>query len=79
MRTTIEIRDDHRAKLLELAAQRGEKGFSAVVREAIEAYLRNQAQMKEMRRRALLLRGSLSAEEGERLRRQTSALRKSWR
>jgi predicted DNA-binding protein len=42
MRTTIEIPDDQRARLLELAARRGEKGFSALVREALELYLRDQ-------------------------------------
>lgn len=79
MRTTIEINDKHRAKLLELAAQRGEKGFSAIVGEAIETYLQNQAKRSEMRRRALRLRGSLSPEEGERLQRELSTLRKFWR
>ena len=28
MRTTIELKPEHRAKLLELAARRGEKGFT---------------------------------------------------
>ena len=43
MRTTIEIRDEHRAKLLEMAARRGEKGFSSIVSEAIELILQAQA------------------------------------
>lgn len=34
MRTTIEIKPEHRAKLLELAARRGAKGFSELVDEA---------------------------------------------
>ena len=29
MRTTIEMKPEHRAKLLELAAHRGAKGFSS--------------------------------------------------
>jgi len=33
MRTTIEIRDEHRAALLELAAKRGLKGFLAKIVE----------------------------------------------
>ena len=40
MRTTVEITDAQRAELLKLAAQRGEKGFSAVIREALDLYLR---------------------------------------
>lgn len=39
MRTTIELRPEHRAKLLELSARRGEKGFSSVIAEAIDTYL----------------------------------------
>jgi hypothetical protein len=37
MRTTIEMKPEHRAKLLELAAHRGAKGFSQLVSEALEA------------------------------------------
>ena len=39
MRTTVEISDSHRARLLKLAADRGEKGFSHLVREALDQYL----------------------------------------
>ena len=39
MRTTVEIPDEQRAKLLQLAAQRGEKGFSRLVQEALDLYL----------------------------------------
>ena len=39
MRTTVEITDAQRAGLLELAARRGEKGFSRLVQEAVEAIL----------------------------------------
>ena len=42
MRTTIEIKPEHRAKLLELAARRGQKGFSQLIAEALEAFLRAQ-------------------------------------
>lgn len=79
MRTTVEIKDAHRARLLELAARRGEKGFSRIVEEAIEAYLETVKENEERRRRALQVRGSLSSKEVERLRQETAALRKSWR
>jgi hypothetical protein len=42
MRTTIEMKPEHRARILELAEQRGEKGFSTVVAEALELYLETQ-------------------------------------
>jgi hypothetical protein len=79
MRTTIEIKAAHRAKLLELAARRGEKGFSSVIAEALEAYFRNNGNGDQARRRARRLRGALSGPEGDRLRRETESLRKQWR
>lgn len=79
MRTTIELRDDHRAKLLDLAARRGEKGFSAIVAEAIEVYLSEQARGETRRKAALGLKGSLSGPEAEELRRAAASLRESWR
>ena len=79
MRTTIEMKDEHRAKLLELAARRGEKGFSRIVTEAIEKYLEEEVASVERRRRAMSTRGRLKVKEVESLRAATSALRHSWR
>ena len=79
MRTTIEVRDRHRAALLEIAGQRGLKGFSAVVGEAIDAYLEAQVHLAAARKAALTVRGSLSAAEADRLSRITAAIRESWR
>ena len=79
MRTTIELKDEHRAKLLELAARRGEKGFSEVLAEAIEIYLEALSRDEESRKAALRLRGSLSEAEAEELRQATRSLRESWR
>jgi len=79
MRTTIELKPEHRARLLEIAARRGEKGFSSVIAEAIESHLQRVAQNETAGRRALLLRGSLSRKEAEALRRAAAALRESWR
>ncbi|MHB1193596.1 MAG: hypothetical protein ACYC6F_11170 [Longimicrobiales bacterium] len=79
MRTTVELKDEHRARLLELAARRREKGFSGIVAEAVEAYLRALESGVTAREGALKQRGSLSAEEAERLRAQASSLRESWR
>ena len=39
MRTTIKLDDDNRDTLLSIAQERGQKGFSAVVEEAIAFYL----------------------------------------
>jgi hypothetical protein len=79
MRTTVEIKPGHRAKLLELAAKRGEKGFSSVVGEAIESYLLSVEKSDQLRNKALRLRGVLSHAEVERLRRSVGQIRSFWR
>jgi hypothetical protein len=79
MRTTIEIKAAHRAKLLELAARRGEKGFSTVIAEALDSYFRSNGNGDHVRERALRLRGSLSRKEADHLRHDTQILRKQWR
>ena len=79
MRTTIELKDEFRARLLEIAARRGEKGFSTLIGEAVDLYLRT-ADADEVRRRsAMALRGRLDGGDARRLRQATSTLRESWR
>ncbi len=79
MRTTIEIKDEHRARLLELAARRGEKGFSRLVGEAIELLLQTQAQEHERRQLALLMRAALDSQEADDLEHRTREIREEWR
>jgi metal-responsive CopG/Arc/MetJ family transcriptional regulator len=78
MRTTIEIDDEHRARLLEIAARRGLKGFSQVVAEAIETYLAAQEDAAQRRERLLKLEGSLSPKDAEDLRRRVHKIHKFW-
>jgi len=79
MRTTVEMKTEHRSALLALAAQRGEKGFSSVLAEAIEEYL-NGERKRDLRREVLLaLKGSLSDAEAEELHNYTRELRQHWR
>ena len=79
VRTTIEIKPGHRARLLEVAARRGEKGFSSVIAEALESYLGGMAEKERLRGRALRLRGKMGKAEAEQLRRDTARLRAIWR
>ena len=51
-RTTIELTDLQRAQLLELAARRGERGFSKLVQEAVDAYLRENARLLRLNQKA---------------------------
>ena len=79
MRTTVEISPEQRARLMEMAARRGVKGFSKLVQEALDAYLSAAAGEGEKRRRALMLKGVLDAPEADGLRAATRAIRESWR
>lgn len=79
MRTTVEIDDAQRAELLKLAAQRGEKGFSSVIREALDLYLRQHRAKREVVARALALEGSFDEDEAEALESSVRQLRSKWR
>jgi predicted transcriptional regulator len=79
MRTTIELPDEQRSRLVELAARRGEKGFSRIVQEAIALYLEREATSGERVGRALALRGRLQGDEGDQLLAATEQARRSWR
>lgn len=79
MRTTVEIDDAQRAELLRLAAQRGEKGFSSVIRDALDLYIRQHRAKKEAIAKALKVRGSFSDEEADALEHSVRELRGNWR
>jgi hypothetical protein len=79
MRTTVEITDEQRAKLLQEAARRGEKGFSSIIQEALDHYFETAAERRarvELARQAI---GRLSAEDADRLEKEIRDLRRSWR
>ena len=77
MRTTVEIKPEHRSALLAIAARRGQKGFSEVLEEAIESYLTGEAEREEKVQTFLSLAGSISQEEADELHKHVEELRKS--
>jgi metal-responsive CopG/Arc/MetJ family transcriptional regulator len=79
MRTTVEMKPQHRSALLALAARRGEKGFSSVLAEAIEEYLNEERTRVQRRKEVLSLAGALSSDEAKTLRSTTKSLRENWR
>jgi hypothetical protein len=79
MRTTIELKPEHRARLLELAARRGEKGFSSVIAEAVDSYLATTTAGDRIRKRALSMRGKLRPRDAESLRSAVKRIREFWR
>jgi metal-responsive CopG/Arc/MetJ family transcriptional regulator len=79
MRTTIEIPNEQRAKLLKLAAQRGEKGFSRLIQEALERYLDEEEERARRVEAALGSLGTMPEEEAEALRDSVRRVRGRWR
>jgi len=70
--------ESHRAILLRLAAERGEKGFSRLVGEAIDAYLAALGPDQD-RLGATRLRGAFSEDDARELESRARGLRESWR
>jgi hypothetical protein len=79
VRTTVEIKPEHRSALLALAARRGQKGFSVVLEEAIEHYLRGESDRQRQKQKLLSLAGALSQQDATELRESARELRENWR
>lgn len=81
MRTTIEIDDRKLRMLRELAARRGEKGYSRLIDEALEAYLTAHTPESPDERWSRLreLEGAWGEEEAERVRERIRESRTRWR
>jgi hypothetical protein len=79
VRTTIEIRDEQRAKLLKLAGERGEKGFSHLVQEALDKYLDEARGRTERVAAARAVLGSLDDAGAAEMRAAVAKIRERWR
>lgn len=75
----VDLSDESRARLRELAADRGESDLSDLVQQAIEFYLKYRAEEERRIVEALSALGSLNDEEAERLRDSVRRLRGTWR
>lgn len=79
MRTTVELSDEIRARLMELAARRGERGFSAIVEDAVARYLEEEEERRRRARDARDVLGTMSEDEASHLEESVRALRDRWR
>jgi hypothetical protein len=75
----VEITDQQRARLLEIAASRGEKGFSSLVQEAIELLLEREDSRSGRVRAALSVLGTLSDEQADAMLTVANESRGKWR
>lgn len=79
MRTTIELPNRQRSRLLALSAERGERGFSRIVQEALDRYFDESAARAERVREALRMAGAMPKREADILREHVRGLRYGWR
>ncbi len=79
MRTTVEIPDEQRARLLKLAADRGEKGFSRLIQEAVARYLSDDPDREKVVSEAVSVLGTLGERSAVAMEESVWRLRKRWR
>lgn len=79
MRTTIELSDEIRARLLELAARRGERGFSALVEEAVARYLEEEEARRRRVDEARSVLGAMKDDDARHPEESVGKLRERWR
>ena len=79
MRSTIEITDAQRSKLLAMAAARGMKGFSTLVQQALDEYLKKSELDESRIKKALASMGALDDDEARELAERCASTRENWR
>jgi hypothetical protein len=79
MRTTIEISDRHRSILLSLAAQKGLRGYSNIIQEALDFYLTHHTKAAETKRGVLKMKGCWKKQETKEIRSNLAELRENWK
>ncbi len=76
MRTTIELPDDQRSILHFLAAQRGLRGYSKLIQEAIDFYIREKTEQKKNIKHLLKMRGTWIKKKSKRFKRDLREIRR---
>ena len=64
---------------MSIAAERGLKGYSRIIEEAIDHYIAHQSKMLKAKKEILKLKGSWDSRETEDLRIKLDELRKNWK
>ncbi len=79
MRTTIELSNDHRRSLHSLAAQRGLRGYSKLIQEAVDLYIQEKRAKEDNAKTLLQMRGTWNKEEVRRFQRKLREIRRNWK
>ena len=77
MRMTTELSNEHRSALHALAADRGVRGYSKLIQEAVDLSIRETAIKKGGAKRLLRMRGTWNKEEARTLQKKLWEIRKS--
>ncbi len=75
MRTTIELSDDQRSVLHFLAAQRRLRGYSKLIEEAMDFYIKEKVGKENAVKHLLKMRGTWSKEEAKSFRKRVGEIR----
>lgn len=80
MRTTIELSNDRRSALHALAAQRGLRGYSKLVQEAVDLYIQQEVSARGGNLKNLLkMRGSWSKADVRKFQKNLREIRRIWK
>lgn len=79
MRTTVEIPDELRQKLMQEAARRGERGYSAVVERALRRYFDEKPGTESRRKTIQRLRGIERSMNAAQEKARADEVRGNWR
>ena len=80
MRTTIELSNDHRSSLHSLAASRGLRGYSKLIREAVDLYIQEMTAKEGSAKHLLQMRGTWNKKEDARaFQKKLREIRKNWK
>ena len=79
MRTTIELSNDHRSSLHSLAARRGLRGYSKLIREAVDLYIQEMTTKEGSAKHLLQMRGTWNKEDAQKFQKKLREIRKNWK
>jgi len=79
MRTTIELSNDHRSSLHSLAARRGLRGYSKLIQEAVDLYIREMTAKQGSAEHLLKMRGTWNKEDARKFQKKLREIRRNWR
>lgn len=79
VRTTINLPNEKRAKLAAIAARRGLRGYSQLINEALDRFLKEEEEREARVAGVLALRGTLSDRQAEEVERRIREVWARWR